>query len=347
MNSLLERALQQGNPLIDGETVTFVWEGKSAPGLMDDLHRWDDHPQALTRSTPGVWSISFELPRDAYLEYAFVDPRTGKNVPDPLNRKSIYNGLGSYNNFFYMPEANGPTPLTRLPAGGMAGQVTRHTAPARRFTTSKERRVYLYHPPTAEPVPLLVVYDGLDYFRRARLAVVVDNLIVQERIRPLALAFLQNGGQAGRFAEYGCSEATLAFVARNVIPLAQQQLTLQDLGQNPGGFSVMGSSGGGLMAVFTAMRLPNIFGSALSQSGAFEIWEHETIAMQMARHFPKAPVSFWMDCGRMDFLLDGNRKMHAILSERGYEVTYVENSGAHNFTTWRDSISRGLETLFA
>jgi enterochelin esterase-like enzyme len=54
-----------------------------------------------------------------------------------------------------------------------------------------------------------------------------------------------------------------------------------------------------------------------------------------------------MDCGRMDFLLDGNRKMHAILRERGYEVTYVENGGAHNFTTWRDSVSRGLETLFA
>jgi enterochelin esterase-like enzyme len=49
----------------------------------------------------------------------------------------------------------------------------------------------------------------------------------------------------------------------------------------------------------------------------------------------------------MDFLLEGNRKMHAILRARGYEVTYVENGGAHNFTTWRDSVSRGLETLFA
>jgi enterochelin esterase family protein len=294
-----------------------------------------------------VWTISFDLPRDGYLEYAFFDPRTGRHLPDPLNRRSIQNGFGDRNNFFYMPEAGGPTPLTRLSAGGMAGQVTRHTVPARLWTTSKERRVYLYHPPASEPVPLLVVYDGLDYFRRARLAVIVDNLIALQRIRPLALALLQNGGQAGRFAEYGCSEATLGFVARNVIPFAHQHLNLLDLGQNPGSYGVMGSSGGGLMAVFTAMRLPHIFGSALSQSGAFEIWGHETIAMQMARHLPKTPVSFWIDCGRMDFLLDGNRKMHAILRERGYEVTYVENDGAHNFTTWRDSVSRGLETLFA
>jgi enterochelin esterase-like enzyme len=38
--------------------------------------------------------------------------------------------------------------------------------------------------------------------------------------------------------------------------------------------------------------------------------------------------------------------MQPILHERGYEVIYHESGGAHNFTTWRDGLARGLEALF-
>jgi enterochelin esterase family protein len=48
----------------------------------------------------------------------------------------------------------------------------------------------------------------------------------------------------------------------------------------------------------------------------------------------------------MDFLLECNRKMHSVLREKDYEVSYVESGGAHNYTTWRDSLWRGLEELF-
>jgi enterochelin esterase family protein len=193
---------------------------------------------------------------------------------------------------------------------------------------------------------LLVVYDGLDYFRRARLVEVVDNLIAQDRIRPVALALLQNAGEGGRVVEYGCSEPTLAFVTRCVLPLARQQIRLLDHRENPGAHAILGASMGGLMAVFTAMSLPQIFGRALSQAGAFEIWEYETLPMRMARHFPRPAIKIWMSCGQMDFLLECNRKMHSVLREKDYEVSYVESGGAHNYTTWRDSLWRGLEELF-
>jgi enterochelin esterase-like enzyme len=49
----------------------------------------------------------------------------------------------------------------------------------------------------------------------------------------------------------------------------------------------------------------------------------------------------------MDFLLAANRKMHSLLTERGYDVIYRENGGAHNYTTWRNSYIEGLEILFA
>jgi enterochelin esterase family protein len=335
----------QHNPLIQGETVTIAWRGDNPPHFISDLHRWEDNPQPLTQREEGLWTISFSLPFEAYLEYAFYDPETRKRYPDPLNRNSVYNGVGGRNHFFYMPAAQ-PSPYTSLPAGGLRGKVTRHTVPSRHVTTSNTRRIYLYHPPVSQPVPLLVVYDGLDYFRRGRLTEIVDNLIAAQRIQPLAVAFCQNAGQA-RSVEYGCSEPTLGFLISQVLPLAASEIKLLDYETNPGAHGIMGASMGGLMSVFTAMFLPQVFGKAISQAGAFEIWEHESMAMQMVRYFPRTNIKLWLDCGKLDFLLTANRKMSALLMEKGYDVTYQENGGAHNYTTWRDSCARALEVLFA
>jgi enterochelin esterase family protein len=346
--SLLGQVRKGGNPLIDGTRVTLVWEGQSAPRLIDDLHGWTENPQRMTRASAGVWRTSFDLARNAYLEYAFYDPQTGTHLHDPFNRRRVSNGLGGHNHFFYMPEADGPTPLVHLPAGGMKGRITHHTVATEWVTTNKRRRVYMYHPPTAEPVPLLVVYDGLDYLRHGRLAQILENLIAQKRIRPLAAAFVQNAREGARSVEYGCSEATLVFVARDVLGLARQHLNLLDPARNPGSYGVLGASLGGLMAVYTAMRLPHLFGRALSQAGSFEHsgYEGETIVIQMARHFPRPPVRIWMSCGAMDFLVKENRSIVSLLRRRRYDLTYVENGGAHNYTTWRDSLAQGLETLF-
>jgi enterochelin esterase-like enzyme len=101
-----------------------------------------------------------------------------------------------------------------------------------------------------------------------------------------------------------------------------------------------------LMSIYTAMSLPEVFGKVLSQAGAFELWEHKSNLMQMARYFPKPEIKLWLDCGRMDFLLEANRSMATLLAEKGYPVTYHENGGAHNYTTWRDSCVGGLERLF-
>jgi enterochelin esterase family protein len=132
-----------------------------------------------------------------------------------------------------------------------------------------------------------------------------------------------------------------------VLPLAARELNLLDFEKKPGAHGIMGASMGGLMSVFTALKLPRVFGKALSQAGAFELWEHESTTMQMARHFPKPDVKLWLDCGRLDFLLEPNRRMAALLREKGYSFGYRENGGAHNYTTWRDACVAGLEYLFA
>ena len=343
-DSLLERVRREGNPLINGDTATFVWHGKTAPKLIEDLHGWEENPQPLQRISPDIWSATITLSADAYLEYGFFDPGTKTRCTDPLNPRRVWNGINAHNHFFYMPEGR-PTTLVRPGKGIARGKVTRHEVQSEMLTARKKRTVNLYKPPTEKPVPLLVVYDGTDYLRRGKLAVIVDNLIAQKRIRPVALAMLHNGGRA-RFVEYGCSDVTLALLVETVLPLARQHLNLVNITKQPGAYGVLGASMGGVMALYTGLRMPEIFGKVLSQSGAFTLWGRSSVAVELVRHAPRPDIDIWMDVGRLEWLLEDNRMMHALLQEKGYRVIYREVNGGHNFTSWRDDVQRGLEELF-
>jgi len=213
-----------------------------------------------------------------------------------------------------------------------------------------KRAVYLYRPPVPVefgPYPLLVVLDGQDYLRRARLARMVDNLIAHGRMRPLALAMVANGGQA-RFVEYACNDSTVSFLLSSVVPLARTHLNLVDPDAQPGAYGVLGASMGGLCALYAALRAPAVFGHAISQSGAFglSLLGIDPVVFDLVRHLPPPPVKVWMDVGTYERLLPANRRMQALLDARGYDVTYREYHGGHNYAVWRDEVWRGLEALY-
>ena len=288
-----------------------------------------------------LWSFSMPLPSDTYLEYAFIDPQTGDRLPDPLNPNRVRNG-DEYNNYFYMPQGK-PSPLAFPKKGVARGTVTRHAVSTNDYAAGAKRTVYLYHPPVDGPVPLLFVYDGPDYLRRAKLNVIFDNLITEKCVHPFAMALVQNGG-AARTIEYSCSESTLELLIECVLPMAQEQLDLEPA--EKGAYGVMGSSLGGSMALFTALRLPQVFHKVLSQSGAFIAPDYQFVVVDLVKCAPPPEIDIWMDAGCLDWLLDGNREMYALLKEKNYPVKYCEFSGGHNFTAWRDDIWHGLEALY-
>ncbi len=214
----------------------------------------------------------------------------------------------------------------------------------REHAATPQRTVHLYQPCVSEPVPLLVVYDGEDYLRQAHLPTIVDNLILLKRIRPLAMALIQNGGKA-RLLEYSCSDVTLDLLTNQVLPLAQEHLNLHSPRRDP--FGILGASMGGLMALYTGLRLPQLFGRVLSQSGAFFAPDLTSVIVDLVRHLPPpSHMKLWMDVGRLEFLLPGNRKMHRLLTEKGYPHVYHEYPGGHNFTSWRNDLWRGLEVMY-
>jgi enterochelin esterase-like enzyme len=338
---MLALARTLGNPVLGGDVATLIWEGETAPLLIDDLHKWDEAPQTMLQAGGTLWSFSMPLPHDAYLEYAFIDPETGERIPDPLNPNRVKNG-DEYNNFFYMPQGR-PSPLALPLKGVPRGTLTRHRVPTNDLAAGSKRTVYLYQPPVDQPVPLLFVYDGPDYLRRGKLNVIVDNLLAEKRIRPFAMALVQNGG-AARTVEYSCSESTIGLLMECVLPVAKENLKLEPV--KSGGYGVVGSSLGGSMALFSALRFPQVFCNVLSQSGAFIAPDYQYVVVDLVKCGAPMDIDIWMDAGRLDWLLDGNRQMYALLKEKNYRVKYREFSAGHNFTAWRDDIWHGLEAIY-
>lgn len=355
--SLLQRAKMNGNPVVDGNSATFVWRGERAPLLVADFSGWSpDQAIEMEPVEPNAWIYQVELPPDAYIEYAFISPEDPElRLPDPLNRRRTSTGMGKFNHYFYMP-AGKATPWVKKQPEVSSGKITRHRLQTDGLVRGKLRNVYLYSPACCQgeaqtggqpPVPLLVVFDGREYLKRARLPTIVDNLIAHRRIRPLALALVENGGSS-RFMEYACAESTLIFLREMVLPMAREDLNLLDIDQQPGAFGVMGASMGGLMAVYSALRLPEIFGKVISQSGAFALGGRDTVVFDLVNSGDKPPIRFWLDAGNYDHpvLLTANRRFYPALVERGYRAVYREYPGGHNYPAWRDDLPAGLEFAF-
>ena len=351
-NSKLQRAKEFGNPVVDGNEVTFFWEGKTAPTLVGDFNNWDSNvthfkrvsPRLQPASTKSVWYYILSLPRDAYIEYAFHDPVSQKNFLDPLNRKSVNNGTGGRNNFFYMPETM-PSPFAMRRADISGGALTSHVVETKWLRDDYEREIYLYRPPVNDQVPLLIAYDGQDYLQRGKLAVIVDNLIAEKRIQPMAIAFLPSTSR-WRSLEYACSDGTLLWLDQIILPLVRENLNLLDIKKHPGAYGVLGASLGGTMSLYTGLRMPDVFGKVISQSGAFMIESRDFAVVDLVKHQHSRDINIWMDVGQLDILLEDNRQMKKLLDEMEYIATYQEFSGGHNHTAWRNDVWRGLEMLF-
>lgn len=354
--SILEQAQQLGTPLIAGDRATFVWHGQGEPPLLiAEFTDWLAAPLALEEREPGVWAVEVVLPPDAYAEYSFIRRFRGPAAPseinervaDPFNPRGAWNGLRTINHWFTMPGFV-PTPLIERGAGVARGAVSEHELAGGMFLGGTHRTIALYQPPVSEPTPLVLVWDGADYLERAALNIVVDNLIAQKRIRPIALAFMPEAGPA-RFVEYAMNESTLAFVRQTLMPLARQHLNLLDEATEPGCHGVMGASMGGLMALYAGLRMPEVFGHVISQSGSFFIDQERPSMLvdALVGLLPVQPLTIWQDVGTLEWLLASNRKMHALLAEKGYDVAYHEFSGGHNYTMWRQTVGQALEAVYA
>ena len=145
------------------------------------------------------------------------------------------------------------------------------------------------------------------------------------------------------------------FVAKELAPWIREKYHATN---DPTRTIVAGSSYGGLAAAWTAFSHTEVFGNVLSQSGSFNYIPKNVSAQDsdyyndagwLIRQFvrgPTLPLRFYLQVGRFEGLSESNRHLRDILEAKGYQVTFAEYSGNHDYLSWRDSLGEGLIVLF-
>lgn len=344
----------QGNDEI--RRVTFLWRGgdDSRGIILLGPFPSDIHEKPLVRlSKTDVWFLTIQLPKTARFSYAFS--LAGKPFADPLNPYPV---TMLNTSLAELPDA--PAQVWIQPRAG----VSRGTLKQQRFASyilGEERSISIYTPadyaPGDKPYGLLVVFDGRDYRTIIPLPTILDNLISSRKIPPLIAILVDSMNQTMRNRDYSCSDLFSDFVARELVQWARQNYRVSG---DAAKTVVCGVSLGGLAAAYTAFRYPEVFGKVLSQSGAFWYypnWRNSKPDLSkmgwLARQFEasrRLSVRFYLECGLLEndrdrSILRENQRLRDVLISKGYNVTYSEFAGGHDYFCWRGSVADGLIAL--
>ncbi|MCZ4123091.1 enterochelin esterase [Streptomyces sp. H39-S7] len=365
---------EEGAPLVeaapDGEgghvVVTFVWRGTSdtravlaLPNKVLDPADWNRN---LMRQVPGtsVWHWSVRMRADWRASYVLcVDEG---QAPAGLEGRAYgqwLRGQGRRDpyNSGAQPRRWGGEPMSVVdlaaslqdtaPADRVAerapGTVAVHQV--RSAVLGNERRVWVYAPAGHHPAPLpvAVVFDGEMWEPELRLSQALDAL------PPMVVLMPESLGGDTRWAELACSEAFADFLSTELLPWAADRWPLTT---DPARTVLAGQSLGGLTAAYAALREPERFGVALSQSGSFW-WPSGTPDERGAEwltdrigELPPLPVRFVLSAGLQEWvLLPASRRLRDVLRAKGYDVDYREFNGGHDYLCWRDELVAALGTV--
>jgi len=189
------------------------------------------------------------------------------------------------------------------------------------------RRVWLYTP-AAEPSARLLLFDGHQYTALAAAPIVLDNLIADGLIPPVAAVLPDTLDTKSRWRDLDLNPDFLRWSTDVLLPASGFEAP-------PSRTVVAGSSLGGLAATYFALQRPDVFGNALVQAG----WFPEGVPRGLS-------VRWYLDVGRFDGLMcESTPALRDSLRAAGYEVAYQEYSGGHDFFWWRETLGDGLIAL--
>jgi enterochelin esterase family protein len=334
--ALLQRARQQGTPLVDriegdGQyvLVTFVWSGTAETKNIVVVGTFLKAPVvAMTRiAGSDLWYLTTSVPARARFTYWLAEnspmvtegPQVGAMLAalqaDPLNpNRTCPAGapLQGCKSTVELPGAP-PQPWIVRNASTPAGQIADYSLKSERL--NNERTVSVYTPAgyraSGEPYALMVVFDRGAYLTAVPTPTILDNLIAASRIPPTVAVFLDNPNQATRTRELTPNPDFTEFLVSEMLPWVHARYNVTT---NPHRTVVAGSSFGGLAATYAALRHPERFGNVLCQSGDFS-WAPDHIHVMgrladattetgwFAKEFirsPKLPIRFYMDAGTFE-----------------------------------------------
>ena len=235
--------------------------------------------------------------------------------------------------------------------------------PFRSELLGNERRIWIYTPPGYDasreaPYPVLVAFDGGSALSMMPTQRMLDNLTAEGRIRPHVGVFIDNATETSRNDDLPCSEPFARFVEAELLPWLRGKYRVSHEAKD---HTVTGVSYGGLASMWFGYRLPHVFGTVISQAASLwwgpgwsqgapmnaQRYEPEWLIEQYAKS-DRLPVRFWMEIGLLEHptrMIDTNRRMKAVLEAKGYDLTYSEPCGGHDYALWRGTLGEALAKM--
>ncbi len=305
-----------------------------ATHLLSDLTDWRKAPLPVAELKP------FDLPDDAYFEYAWQDA-AGEKHPDPDNANPLLNPWWKFASHLTGP-AYRPDKWVVGEGVRPQGRVLRLRVPTRHFGADRQLLVYTPAGMGESKLPAIYFQDGKAYYGWGRVCQTLDRMIAAGEVGAAHLVFLT---PSQRTVEYAFNDDYLAHVVDEVLPAVEARV------QCNGRRTAWGASLGGLCSAHLAWAHPDLFQQVVSQSGAF------LFSPDMDFEFPFAgnesfrrqvesdgarPLRWHLDCGRLEWLTASNARLADALNRQGAEVNHLTRSAGHNWVNWRNGLSDGL-----
>ena len=330
--------------MLETSTIKYVGHAE-AVRLATWMPRFHIDPEFHNHGTD--WVLGLELPTDVRIEYRIELDRDGRteSILDPLNPRTATNPFGQ----------NSVLEGSAYTAPSWLASEHRRASPLPELRVASKllggrRSVHLYRPPSTVDkmeLPLLFVFDGLDYVRHAAIVQCFDSLITDGHVAPFR-AVLSNPRR--RHIEYVASQAHAACMLEEVLPYVGARVAVSSI-------AAMGASLGAVAALNLVMAAPQRFDGAILMSGTFARSQHpeldsamlheiETFVDRVIAAPPPVSVAIHQSCGRYESLIDWNREVAEHLGAGRPSYTYVETWTGHDWGAWRDQMQPGLELLW-
>ncbi|WP_232461983.1 alpha/beta hydrolase-fold protein [Thermococcus siculi] len=339
--------------------------------IAGDFNGWNpgDERYKLRKREDGRWEITLEFPYGKTIEFKFTrgsweTVEKGKNGEEIANRRFAFKESGTYE--FTVYHWRDYVEEVGVGEHTITGNVKtfKMTIPQ----LNRTRRIWVYLPPdygtSGKRYPVLYMFDGQNLFDRATSFAGewgVDEALERlysEKNFSLIVVGIDNGGDK-RIDEYapwvneeyergGEGDAMVRFIVETLKPYIDSRYRTE-----PNETGIMGSSLGGLMAVYAGFAYPETFKYVGAMSSAF--WFNPEI-YDFVRNATAGPEKIYIDWGTLEGsdpseMIVTNEKMVEILKEKGYvegeNLLVVEDKGAtHNEYYWGRRFPSAVLWLF-
>lgn len=333
-------------------TVTFCWRDADAEAVLLFANRLTDETSladTLLERLPGsdLWHATFRMSSDWRASYSFLVQRPGEPAPwatdgqvslraaldrgrpDPGNPDTCRNRAGVLQSVVSLPDAPAQPWLGSRP-DVPRGEVAELAGP-------DGRAVWVYDAfglAPDQPAPLIVALDGEVWTSSQSLPTTLDNLVADGAIPPVRAVLPSSGGTEQRWAELGADGDGSSYLVEGLLPWVRSLRSV-----DPARVVVVGQSLGGLTALRTGLRHPDVVAAVVSQSAS--LWQDDLAAEVVTA--AGSPLRIHLAHGAQEWVLAGpHADLAARLRGAGLTVSVPVVNGGHDYAWWRGDVAEGI-----